>query len=74
MLTILKLIAEALFRLKDLPGLGFLSAYYYRVIGTHEKIKKKIKAFETQKGNLHANLRRVKEIPTLIKGSKKKKT
>ncbi|MFO0905393.1 MAG: hypothetical protein U0939_20460 [Pirellulales bacterium] len=74
MLTILKILTEALFRLKDLPGLGFLNPYYCRVRETHDQIKKKIKSFETRKGNLQANLRRVKEIPSLIKGSKKKKT
>ena len=74
MLTILKILAEVLFRLKELPGLGFLNSYYCRVRDTHNMIKKKIKVFETQKGNLQANVQRVKEVPSLIKGSKKKKT
>ena len=38
------------------------------------QIKKKIKLIETQKGNIQANIERTKEIPTLIKGSKKKQS
>ena len=40
----------------------------------NDQIKKKIKLIETQKGNIQANIERTKEIPTLIKGSKKKQS
>lgn len=74
MIHILKILTEILFRLKELPGLSFLGAYYYKVRATHDQIKKKIKLIETQKGNIQANIERTKEIPTLIKGSKKKQS
>ncbi len=74
MLKLLHLLTEILFRLKELPGLSFLGTYYYKMRDTHEQIKKKIKAYETKKGNIEGNLQRAKEIPTLIKGSKKKKS
>jgi hypothetical protein len=69
---VFKLLTEALFRLKELPGLGFLNTYYVRVRDVHLKITKKIRDFKTQRDNLKHKVKQVKEIPTLVKGSKKK--
>lgn len=69
---VFKLLTEVLFRLKELPGLGFLNTYYIRVRDLHLKISKKIRKFKTDRDNLKHKVKQAKEIPTLIKGSKKK--
>ncbi|MFO0867313.1 MAG: hypothetical protein U0935_00050 [Pirellulales bacterium] len=69
---ILKLLTEILFRLKELPGLSFIDPYYQRVRNTHMQIKKKIKKYETNRDNIRAKVKQAREIPSLVKGSKKK--
>lgn len=72
MTAIIKLLIEILRRLKFVPGLGFVDAYYTKLLGTYAKIDKKRKEFIARKDYVADKLRSAREIPALVKGSKKK--
>jgi len=59
-------------RLRYLPGLTFLDRVYRDLYAKNETMLLKARKLKSEKGRLQSNLKRVKEIPSVVKGSKKR--
>jgi hypothetical protein len=68
----LPLLLEVLDRLREIPGLGFLRTLYEDLRMKKAMVDSQARKISTQKRLAETSLKRASEIPSVVKGSKKR--
>jgi hypothetical protein len=68
----LPILLEILDRLRYIPGLTFLDRVYRDVYFKKQSMELQARKLNSEKKRMQSNLQRVKEIPSVVKGSKKR--
>lgn len=68
----LEILLEVLNRLREVPGLGFLRRTYEDLKIKRDKVNSIARKVTTQKKYAESSLARVRDVPSIVKGSKKR--